>query len=210
MTESRFEDKSLVTCEALRPEIERLRSLGELNVKAVHYIHPGGHERPRLVEEQLPEKLAQAAQTSDKVIVALGVKCFFDLDNPDRNIDALIKSTGVDAQRVRAEDCVDMLADQDRRSEIAAGRSIYWMTPGWVIERQKIFEGWDHGKANETFPRHDAVVLLDALDYFNSISMEDPEEILEFSDWLGTVLEPEEVDLERLKNLLTEAADKFQ
>ena len=210
MANDRFKDKALVTCEALRPEIERLRESGELDVQDVFYVHPGSHERPRIIEEQLPEKLAEASQDGRKVVVALGTKCFFDLDNPERNIDALIQSTGVDAKRVDAEDCVDMLADKNRRTDIAGGRSIYWMTPGWMEEREKIFEGWDQGKVNETFPRNDAVVLLDALDYFNSLSMEDPEKILEFSDWLGTGLEPAEVDLERLKGLLSRAVGKLE
>ncbi len=164
MADDRFEDKALVTCEALRPEIERLRESGELEFQEVFYVHPGSHERPWIIEEQLPERLAQASQDGRKVLVALGTKCFFDLDNPERNIDALIESTGVEAKRVNAEDCVDMLADKSRRTEIANGRSIYWMTPGWMMEREKIFEGWDQGKVNETFPRNDAVVLLDALD----------------------------------------------
>jgi hypothetical protein len=210
MSDDRFKDKALVTCEALRPEIDRLRESGELDIQEVFYVHPGSHERPWIIEEQLPERLAEASQGDRKVLVALGTKCFFDLDNPERNIDALIESTGVDAKRVNAEDCVDMLADKNRRAEISDGRSIYWMTPGWMIEREKIFDGWDQGKVNETFPRNDAVVLLDALDYFNSLSMENPEELLEFSDWLGTGLEPAEVDLERLKALLDEAVKKFE
>ena len=101
-----------------------------------------------------------------------------------------------------------MLAGKQSREAIADGRSIYWLTPGWMLERQKVFDGWDQGKANETFPRNDAVVLLDALDFFNSLSLEDPESLLEFSDWLGTILEPAPIDLERMKSLLTEAATK--
>lgn len=208
MTNDHFSDITLVTCEVLKPEVERLRSQGTLNVKSVLYTHPGSHERPRILEEELPEKLQQAAQDGGRIIVALGTKCFFDLDNPERNINALIKSTGIEAQRVDAEDCIDMLADKNHREEIAGDRNIYWLTPGWMIERQKVFEGWDQGKANETFPRNDAVVMLDALDFFNTLSMENPEEILEFSDWLGTSLEPAEVDLERLKTLLAEAIGK--
>ena len=209
MSQDSMADKTLVTCEVLKPEIERLRAQGDLKIKDVFYVHPGAHERPAIIEEQLPEKLAQASQGGDQVLVALGTKCFFDLEAPERNIDALIASTGVDAKRVEAEDCVDMLAGKKQRDEIADGRSIYWLTPGWMIERGKVFEGWDQGKANETFPRHDAVVMLDALDYFNQASMDNPEEILDFSDWLGTVLEPVEVDLDRFKSLLDDAAAKF-
>ena len=209
MNSDRFLNKTLVTCEVLRPEIERLRTEGAMTFKDVYYVHPGGHERPALLEEQLPEALSKASQDHDRVIIALGSKCFFDLNAPERNIDALIASTGVAAKRVDAEDCVDMLAGKKSRIEIAAGRNIYWLTPGWMIEREKVFEGWDHGKANETFPRHDAVVLLDALDFFNQMSLENPEAILDFSDWLGTALEPAEINLERFQSLLDEAAAKF-
>lgn len=210
MADNRFDDKILVACEVMRPEIERLRSDGKAAFKDVFYVHPGSHERSRIMEEQLPEKLARASETGNDIIVALGVKCYFDLDDPGRNIDSLIEKTGANAVRVSAEDCVDMLADQNRRVEVADGRTIYWMTPGWVLEREKIFEGWDAGKANETFPRHDAVVLVDALDFFNTLSMEDPETLLEFSDWLGTSLEPAPADLARLETLLADAADTFR
>ena len=209
MNRDQFSDKTLVTCEVLRPEIERLRSEGALQFKEIYYVHPGGHERPAILEEQLPEVLAKASRDGGRVLAALGSKCFFDLNDPERTIDALIASTGVAAKRVDAEDCVDMLAGKMRRVEIADGRNIYWLTPGWMIERGKVFEGWDQGKANETFPRHDAVVLLDALDFFNQMSMDNPEEILNFSDWLGTALEPAEVTLERFQSLLAEAAAKF-
>ena len=210
MSLEKLADKTLVTCEVLRPEIERLKEEGALRVKEVFYVHPGGHERPALLEKQLPEVLAEASRDGDSVVVALGSKCFFDLENPERNIDALIDAAGVKAQRVKAEDCVDMLAGKESRAEIAAGRNIYWLTPGWMTEREKVFEGWDQGKANETFPRHDAVTLLDALDFFNQTSMENPEEILEFSDWLGTALEPAEVTLERFQSLLAEAAAELE
>ena len=209
MTTTRFDDKILVTCEALRPEIERLRSLGQIDFREVYYVHPGSHERPHILEEQLPGILSDHGVAGKQVVAALGSKCYLDLDNPDCNIDALLGSFHGNVRRVRAEDCVDMLAEKQQRTEAAGGRSIYWMTPGWVVERNKIFEGWDHGKANETFPRHDAVVLVDAIDYFNTLSMENPEELLEFSDWLGVGLEPATVDLERFQYLLTEAADAF-
>ena len=208
MAYTNYKDIILVVCEALRPEIERLREAGEIDFKDVLYVHPGSHERPRILEEQLPDRLAQAAESGSRVVVALGTKCYFDLDNPERNIDALIAASPAKARRVQAEDCVDMLADTGQRSEIAQDRSIYWMTPGWVLEREKIFEGWDHGKANETFPRHDAVVLLDALNFFEDLSMENPEELLDFSDWLGVGLEPAPVNLDRLLRLLKKAAEE--
>ena len=208
MSGALFSEVTLVTCEVLKPEIERLRAEGLIEFKSVHYTHPGSHERPALLEKDLPEKLSDASKDSDHIVVALGKKCFFDLEDPERGIDALMASTGIKARRVDMEDCVDLLAGKESREEIAGGRSIYWLTPGWMLERQKVFEGWDQGKANETFPRHDAVVLLDALDFFNALSMEDPEPLLEFSDWLGALLEPADIDLERMKALLTVAVEK--
>ncbi len=208
MSEDRsFQGTTIVTCSALKPEMERLKAEGFLDADDIIYVRPGAHERPRWLEEDLPPALEKAAGQSERVLVALGRKCYFDFDRPERTIDHLIAETGHSASRVDAEDCVDMLADKISREELAAGRKVYWMTPGWVLERDNIFEGWDQGKANETFPSHDAAVLLDGLDFFNQVSLEAPEQILDFSDWMQISLEPVEVSLERLKSLL---ADRLQ
>ena len=197
---------AVVTCAALRPEMERLVEEGVLEDCQFFHVSPGSHERPHQLEEELPVRMREAGDTGLPVMVALGTKCYFDLDRPERTIDRLIEDIGVPAVRTRAEDCIDLLADKREREALASGRSVYWLTPGWVLERDRVFEGWDAGKANETFPRHDAAMILDGIGFFDWLSMEDPERILDMSDWMGVGLEPAAVSLERMADLMARAA----
>ena len=45
--------------------------------------------------------------------------------------------------------------------------------------------------------------MLDAVNYYDQIAENSPEELLEFSDWMGIPLEPYTVTPERLMGLLT-------
>jgi hypothetical protein len=41
--------------------------------------------------------------------------------------------------------------------------------------------------ANENFPKHTGgAIMLDAVGYYDKILQNDPEQLLEFSDWMGT------------------------
>ncbi len=46
--------------------------------------------------------------------------------------------------------------------------------------------------------------MLDALGYFDRFAADSPEELLEYSDWMGVPLQAYPVTLERFKSLLTE------
>jgi len=93
------------------------------------------------------------------------------------------------------------------RSRIAEGARVYWFTPGWIEHWDFIFQDWDIGKANETFPANDKAVVLDALGYFDRISAEDPEKLLRISDWMKLPLEAHAISLRRLKGLLRQCAE---
>ena len=83
------------------------------------------------------------------------------------------------------------------------GEKIWWMTPGWVKFRHKVFEGWDKGIANENFPRHTGGArVLDGIGLCEEYLNERPEEILDYSDWMGIPLQGVAVTLDRLKTLL--------
>jgi len=98
---------------------------------------------------------------------------------------------------------MDMLASESQRYEISEGRKTWWLTPGWVIYRDYVFQDWDKGKANENFPQHaGGAVLLDGIGFWEKYSEEHPEKILEFSDWMGIEIRPHRITLDRLKNLL--------
>jgi hypothetical protein len=46
--------------------------------------------------------------------------------------------------------------------------------------------------------------MLDAVGYYDEVMENNPEKILEFSDWMGISIEPYRISLDRLKSLLLE------
>jgi hypothetical protein len=64
--------------------------------------------------------------------------------------------------------------------------------------------------ANETFPAHDKAVVLDAVDYFDELSGTDPDRILRICDWMKLEIEPYTVSLARLRELLSESAQRLE
>jgi hypothetical protein len=104
---------------------------------------------------------------------------------------------------------MDMIAGEAQREaiaqEIAGGEKVWWMVPGWVKFRHKVFKGWDKGLANENFPRHTGgAIVLDGIGYVDEYMAEHPEEFLEYSDWMGIPIQPYPVSLDRLKSLIVE------
>ena len=98
---------------------------------------------------------------------------------------------------------MDMLASESQREQISGGQKVLWLTPGWIIYRNYVFQDWDKGKANENFPQYaGGAILLDGIDFWEKYSEEHPEKILEFSDWMGIEIRPHKITLDRLKNLL--------
>ncbi len=81
------------------------------------------------------------------------------------------------------------------------------MTPGWVKFRKQVFKGWDKGLANENFPRHTGgAIVLDSIGYLDKYMEENPEEFLEYCDWMGIPMQAYKVTLDRFKSLLSEQA----
>ncbi len=203
-----FENTVVVTCNALKGEMEKLKEEGFLNTADILFVSAGSHEKSSKMEEELPERLKEASARGEKIIVALGTKCYFNFNEPEKNIDSLIREHSERAVRLDVEDCFDMLADKETRRGAEKSRKVYWLTPGWMEKKDEIFGDWDRGKANETFPMNDTALLLDSLDYFNYLSLEDPEALLGFSDWMQIGIEPYPVTLERLSSLLEGALEE--
>lgn len=200
-----FKGIAIVTCAVMKPDLDRLRDQGFLDTDAVFYTSPGNHDVLMEMDRELPEYMREAAANSRGIIVLLGDNCYFNPNNPDRTIDTLLQEIGVPAVRVPVNDCHDMLTTDAFRKDLKKERLIYLMTPGWFKERERLFGHWDRGKINETFPRHDAAVIVDALGFYDDLMTNDPEGILEFCDWMGIPLEKQETDHERLKTLLSAA-----
>jgi len=115
------------------------------------------------------------------------------------------QETEIAISRINATHCIDMLASEREREKISGGQKIWWLTPGWIIYRNHVFQDWDKGKANENFPQYTGgAVLLDGIGFWDKYSKEQPEKILEFSDWMGIEIRPHKITLDRFKNLLLE------
>jgi len=195
-----FQGCSIVACGTLHREIRGLADNGFLDADRILFTAPGLHERPDLLEEQLTRQLRKAREISEKVIVVYGEKCYLGPDTGDT--DSLLRRLGPEFIRVRAKNCIDMLADSDEQNQIAKGAKVYWLTPGWLEHWEFIFKDWDVGKANETFPQHDKAIVLDAIGCFDRLMAKSPERILQISDWMKLPIEPFTVSLERMKHLL--------
>ena len=205
-TDSYLKHCSIVACGTLSLELNSLRKSGFLEGIKIEYTKPGRHEVPRELEQQLVERIAKAKKHSEAVIVVYGGKfCFIDLNDPYRTIDQVIVEQGKNIARINATHCVDMLAGSEEREAIRRGEKVFWLTPGWVIHRDYVFQDWDKGKANETFPQHTGgAIVLDSVGFWEDYSLRHPEKLLEFSDWMGIPIRPYKINLTRFKRLLIE------
>jgi len=204
MEEISFRDYAIVACGTLNLELSYLQKSGFLDASKILYTKPGRHEIPRELEEQLIRQIGNAKKFSKKIIVVYGGKfCYMNADDPYKTIDRIIEEQGSGIYRVKASHCIDMLASAEERERISEGKDVYWITPGWLKYRHYVFQGWDRGLANENFPKHTGgAVMLDSIGFWEEYEEKHPEEILEFSDWMGIPLEPYKVTLDRFKGLL--------
>jgi hypothetical protein len=62
---------------------------------------------------------------------------------------------------------------------------------GLVKYSKQVFKGWDKGLANENFPRHTGgAIVLDGIGFMDAYMAEHPEDLLEYSDWMGIPIQP--------------------
>ncbi len=207
-----FSDIAVVSCGTLSPELRHLKGTGFLDARHIFYTTPGLHETPRELETQLLQRVEKARDKADKVIVVYGGKfCYVNADEPTRTMKTMIAELAPGVARVQATHCVDMLVSEEEREriaqEMAGGEKVWWMTPGWIKFRHHVFKGWDKGLANENFPRHTGgAIVLDGIGYMDRYMAEHPEELLEYSDWMGIPIQPYSITLGRLKSLLSDQA----
>ena len=160
-------------------------------------------------------RVQKAKEKTEKVIVVYGGKfCYVNIDQPTRLMKHIIEDQGPTVARVDATHCMDMIASEKERDQIAkemAGdEPVWWMTPGWIKFQKEVFKGWDKALANENFPKHTGgAIVLDGIGYMDEFMEADPEGYLEYSDWMGIPLLPYAVTLERFKGLLADQAQKL-
>ncbi len=213
--ETSFKDYAIVACGTLNRELNYLRDSGLLDARKILYTKPGRHEAPHELESQLIRQISAAKKSASNIIVVYGGKfCYINADDPYRKIDTIIQEqleSGVSISRTKATHCVDMLASEEERKRISQDKDIYWLTPGWMKYRHYVYQGWDKGLANENFPKHTGgAIMLDATGFFDEMMQNSPEEILEFSDWMGIPMEPYPVSFDRLLGLLSAEVESVE
>jgi hypothetical protein len=205
-------DIAVVSCGTLSLELNHLEKEGFLDTNHLFFTTPGLHEDVRELEHQLIERINKAKEKSDKVLVVYGGKfCYVNADEPLRTMRTIIEEQGPGVARIEATHCMDMIASEEEREriaqELAGGEKVWWMVPGWIKFRHKVFKGWDQGLANENFPRHTGgAIVLDGIGYVDRYMNEHPEEFLEYSDWMGIPIQGYPVSLDRFKSLLLQQA----
>ena len=210
-----FSDIAIVSCGTLSLELNYLKQTGVLDTDHLYFTTPGLHEDIRELESQLIRRIEAAKEKAAKVLVVYGGKfCYVNADQPTRTMQKIIAEQGPNVARIEATHCMDMIASEAEREEIArevaSGEKVWWMTPGWVQFRHKVFKGWDKGLANENFPRHTGgAIVLDGIGFMDRYMAEKPEEFLEYADWMGIPMTPYPVTLDRFKSLLADQARRL-
>ena len=212
MDNTSFSDIAVVSCGTLSLELNHLKKEGFLDTEHLYFTTPGLHEDIRELERQLIEKINKAKENVDKVLVVYGGKfCYVNADEPLRTMRTIIEEQGPGVTRIEATHCMDMIASQEEREriaqEMAGGEKVWWMVPGWIKFRHKVFKGWDQGLANENFPRHTGgAIVLDGIGYLDNYMADKPEDFLEYCDWMGIPMQGYPLTLDRFKSLLSEQA----
>jgi hypothetical protein len=216
VNEISFANIAIVSCGTLSMELRHLREAGFLDTNHLVFTTPGLHEDPRELERQLIQRINQAKEKADKVLVVYGGKfCYVNAHEPTRTMRKIIEEQGPHVARIEATHCMDMLASEAGREkiaqEVAGGQKVWWMTPGWIKFRHQVFKGWDQGLANENFPKHTGgAIVLDGIGYVDQYMTEHPEDFLEYSDWMGLPIQGYPVALDRFRYLLLEQAERLE
>ena len=217
MSEPRgFEDRCLISCGMLQPEVAHLMESGFLNARRVFFTPPGLHALPDRLEEHLLRKLAQARRwcPDNKIIVAYGKKCYVSTDQPGRRVHSILEAAGQGIVAVQANYGYDMVAGVEERNRISGGREdkILWFTIGWLRNWDTVYRryfGWDAADANANFPGfYDRIIVLDSLGVEDEYMTQHAEAILEIFDWTGLEVVFQPITLNRFKGLLLDTLVK--
>ena len=207
MNETRI---AIVSCGSFKEILENLQGEGVLDGIEIIYTEPCLKERPRKLEELLKQRIEGIKGKVDRILVIYGDGCFVDTSDFSRGIDSLIGDTGIDYERIREHSCIEMLLSDGDKESLSEGMKIYWMMPAWVEYKDEVFEEWDVGKRNQTFPQNDMALIADSRGFYAKLLEEDPEKLLDFSAWMGIPLDARAVTLDRFRELLTASLKRLR
>ena len=218
MDEISFGNTAIVSCGTLSMELIYLKEAGFLDTNHLMFNNTrSSRGTPRELERQLIQRINQAKEKADKVLVVYGGKfCYVNADEPMRTMKKIIEEQGPRVARIQATHCMDMLASEAEREkiaqEVAGGEKVWWMTPGWIKFRHQVFKGWGPGDwPTKTSPSTRAGRLSWMLsDMWISTWRKKPEEFLEYSDWMGIPIQGYPITLDRFKSMLLEESNKLE
>ncbi len=213
VTDPTFEDRCIISCGMLHPEITHLMESRFLNPRRLFFTPPGLHALPDRLEEHLLKKLSKTREwcADHEIMVVYGKKCHVSTEEPLKRVDSILEETGQGMARVQGEYGYDMLAGFEERQQISGGRQdkILWFTPGWLRNWKVVYQryfGWDKADANANFPGfYDKIIVLDGLEFAEEYMAHHAEEILELFDWSGLEVDFHPITLDRFKGLLKDA-----
>jgi hypothetical protein len=213
MNKPSFEDRCIISCGMLHPEITHLRQSGFLNPRRIFFTPPGLHALPDRLEKQLLKRLDQAREEcpDHRIIVVYGKKCYVSVDEPLKRVDSILQEAGQEIVRVQGEYGYDMLAGFEDRQRISGGRQdkILWFTPGWLKSWKPVYQtyfGWDSADANANFPGfYDKIIVLDGLGLAEEYMTHHAERILDLFDWTGLEVEFHPITLDHFLGLLVDS-----
>ncbi|HEY47048.1 MAG TPA: DUF1638 domain-containing protein [Anaerolineae bacterium] len=213
ITQPTFENRCIISCGMLHPEMIHLVETGFMKPRRILFTPPGLHALPDRLEEYLLKRLGQVRKScpDHEIIVVYGKKCYVSTDEPLKRVDSILQANGSGIVRVEGDYGYDMLAGVEGRQRISAGREdkTLWFTPGWLKSWKTVYQnyfGWDDADANANFPGfYDKIIILDGLDLADEYMTQHAHEILELFDWTGLEVEFQNITLERLKGLLLDA-----
>ena len=106
MNKISFANIAVISCGTLSMELHYLRDSGFLDTNHLMFTTPGLHEDPRELERQLIQRIPQAKEKADKVLVAYGGKfCYVNADQPTRTMQQIIAEQGAGVARIQATHC---------------------------------------------------------------------------------------------------------
>lgn len=200
---------AIVSCGSFKEDLETLQAEGILEGVEIFYTEPCLKERPRKLEELLKKAIEEAGGAAGRILVIYGDGCFVDTSDFSRGIDGILDETGCHCERIRQHGCIEMMLSEEDKQKLSEGLKVYWMMPAWVTHKEEVFEEWDLGKRNQTFPQNDMALVLDSRGFYDRLMEEEPERILEFSDWMGIPLDARAITLDRFREMLLAGLERL-
>jgi len=118
---------AIVACHVLEPELEAVRN-NDHQVRIL-YLDQGLHRTPQMMADQVQEKVDQAAEDADRIVLGYGL-CSNGIVGVRAGKQGLIIP--------RCHDCIAFFlgSHQAYLADFNSRPGTYYLTPGWIAERK--------------------------------------------------------------------------